>query len=438
MKSIAEIVYPFAERYVGRDISSKVGVLTHRYTLAPDVRARLRIFELIETLEYARTHVPYYRELLSGLNPTDLERKPELIAEIPILTKEIILGQGDRMISDELRGQFLHERKTGGSTGKAVALFYSQEDLDWTAAVNLSLSQFTGRKMSDREIHLSADFDDKTTFINRVYSLVKSIAMNRRNIFVRDIAPQALSRLLDQLHGSGADLIQSHPSTMFALAEFVSSSKPRKKTLFRRFESTGEMLTPLQERRIRETLGCRVFNRYGSAEFGVVAHSSVDPFVLHLIDAVAHPESVFRNGVNELVLTGLRRKAMPLIRYATGDCASIRTGASGVELFQMEGRVHESVKVKGRPVLTHYLQDVLDRCGAHLEFQLLYEEGTAELKKILIVPRGGAPEKQRVELEVEKHLGARIPVTYTGFEGLVKVGSREKFRRAVPEPVSEN
>ena len=87
---------------------------------------------------------------------------------------------------------------------------------------------------------------------------------------------------------------------------------------------SGETLTPDQEKRIGVGFGARVFNAYGSREFGRVAfacpeggglHFSMESFFAEYLDLdPPDPE-----GLKRLVLTCFSNRAQPFIRYDTGD-----------------------------------------------------------------------------------------------------------------------
>ena len=87
---------------------------------------------------------------------------------------------------------------------------------------------------------------------------------------------------------------------------------------------SGEFLTAESRELIESTFGCPVFNRYGSREFSVIASECDQHTGMH-VNAENLLVEVVVNGVpsigqeGEIVVTDLRNRAMPLIRYQTRD-----------------------------------------------------------------------------------------------------------------------
>ena len=99
---------------------------------------RLRSWNrLIDIVRFAAANVPYYRDLFAGIgfDPELLVRDPGYLAEIPVLTKDIIRSQGDRMLRDDHADYRKHVSKTGGSSGPSMYVTYDQHGADSSSAV---------------------------------------------------------------------------------------------------------------------------------------------------------------------------------------------------------------------------------------------------------------------------------------------------------------
>ena len=113
--------------------------------------------------------------------------------------------------------------------------------------------------------------------------------------------------------------------------------------LFIEFESSGELLQPYMRETIARVLKCKVVDRFGLAELGVVAYE-IDYNIprMMVLDSEVWPESrEVESGTHELVLTGFRNRLMPLIRYATGDNARVEQTDKGIYLSGVVGRIHD-------------------------------------------------------------------------------------------------
>ena len=90
-------------------------------------------------------------------------------------------------------------------------------------------------------------------------------------------------------------------------------------------QTTGELLTPNARKAILTAFAAPLFDRYGSAEVGIVAHECDAHDGLHilaennwveLVDRHGHPVS--KGQVGRIVVTNLNNFAQPFIRYDYG------------------------------------------------------------------------------------------------------------------------
>jgi phenylacetate-CoA ligase len=94
--------------------------------------------------------------------------------------------------------------------------------------------------------------------------------------------------------------------------------------------TTSEVLTDYHKKLIEGVFSTRVFNEYGSGELGSVAHEceegslhlSAENMIVEIIDGDRPSDA---GEIGELVVTELNNYASPLIRYRTGDFASLST-----------------------------------------------------------------------------------------------------------------
>jgi phenylacetate-CoA ligase len=82
---------------------------------------------------------------------------------------------------------------------------------------------------------------------------------------------------------------------------------------------------------IESVLGCRLFEHYGSREFGMIAAECEHHQGLHMNPLAAYVEGISLSGtgpgeLQEILVTDLLNYGMPLIRYRVNDCAVLETG----------------------------------------------------------------------------------------------------------------
>ncbi|MBS1959510.1 MAG: phenylacetate--CoA ligase family protein [Bdellovibrionales bacterium] len=428
------VLYPVAEKYLGRNIRSKLRVLQEDSECSREIRTKRRQLQLHHVLTTAQNKVPYYRDLFKKIEfyPDSILKDIQYLQELPYLTKEIVQEQGERLLNTDANPSALHVRKTGGSTGISTLIYYDQESLDWTAAANLYAQSFTGRNQTDLEVHLSTEFFLQQSRKTRWIEQVKCWAMNRRNILTHSFTSKALDEIWKNLRSIRPYLIQGHPSTLYALAKHIETNGPKDLKVIRVFESTGESMDQKKCTAIEEHIGCKAYNRYGTAEFGVTAHSRDNPDELEILDYIVHHETVaLGNGLEEIVGTTTTNIAMPLIRYRSGDIGRIEQRGEGDYITHLQGRVHDLVEINGSPYPTHYLQDVLDRVGGVSEFQIVIRPSG---KRVLNVVLDQLDKQDAIVNRVKELFGEEdIPVKFVKLENLVRIGWRDKFRYVVKE-----
>ena len=313
----AWIAYPIAERMERRTVLPKVAELRGFYRLSVDEQRRVANERLAGMLEFAAAEVPYYRAALAaaGFDPRSVRRDPRFIEKLPFLTKDIIAEQGDRLLAKPLAEVRNYACPTGGSTGRRCIVYYDQDAADYSAAVTLYARERIGKTRSRAETHFACRFptDEPGAWPSR--EAFKGLAMNRGNIFFDRFDEAGLQEMWRELNRQRPYLAHAHPSTMHEIARHVESRYGGGRA-FAVFESSGELLEPHVREDIARILRCRVVDRYGLAEFGVVAYE-FEGRALEVLTSEVHAET---DEAGELVLTGLRNRLMPLIRYPRNRC----------------------------------------------------------------------------------------------------------------------
>ena len=443
----ARIAYPIAERVAGRDIRSKHRALASEMAKPFSERRQRSWTALVDLVRFAGCHVPYYRDLFARItfDPEKLVRDLRYLQDLPHLTKELIHSEGERLLRVDHANFRKHVSKTGGSTGVSAQIFYDQDAADWSSAVTRyarsTIDHAVGAEDAlgfRSEMHFATRFPDAFPLIDRLREHLKCFAMNRTNIFFSSLNPDELETMWRKIKSVRPFLVHAHPTTFFHLALFVQASGSDDQP-FEIFESSGELLEPKQRDTIARALRCAVIDRYGLAEAGIVAYQTDrrDNEML-VFDPFCWPEIAEVNGDDdfdhfdgasggELVITTLRNRMMPLIRYRTGDQALMGETDRGFIIHQMIGRMHDVFEIAGRKMPTHCLQDILDRVGGIRRFQV---EVTPERPLLRIVPEPNC-DLAAIRNRLTGWWGDDIAVQFVEMSELKLQGSRSKFRHLV-------
>ncbi len=266
-------------------------------------------------LSHAATRVPFYREAFrrAGVDPA---AGAAALAGLPVLTKESIRSEGSRLLSEDALERGTFTNATGGSTG--VPLRFVQ---DATYEIHRRATMYRGFRwcgwpVGGRIAFIWGSDPDRGSRRWRGRLLDRIFGNVRIDAFA--IEERGLDRILNDLDRARPDLLVGYASTLLLLARRARErgGGPGLPGV----ESSAEMLDSGARREIAEAFRCRVFDRYGCREAGVIAHECEEGRGWHV-----NAETVFLETEPDgsLLVTTLMNWSMPLIRYRNEDLAEI-------------------------------------------------------------------------------------------------------------------
>ncbi len=233
------------------------------------------------------------------------------------------------------------------------------------------------------------------------------------------------AQLLEDL---GAEILCCTPSYALAIAEHVEDVTRLK---LRAAICGAEPWTERVRGAIEEALNVTALDHYGLSEIigpGVSAecleglggaHVNEDHFLVEAIDP-ATGAAVPDGEVAELVFTTLTKEALPLLRYRTGDLASLTRepcacGRTLVRMSRVVGRTDDMLVIRGVNVFPSEIERVLLAFGGiEPHYQLVVER--SEHLDELTVQIEGEVDSAPVREQLERALGlsARVEVVERG------------------------
>lgn len=424
------ILYPLFETALKRDITSKVNTLNNFAKLS---QGEVQVYQkkaLHKVLTDASVDIPYYSKLFKSIrfNPDSILKDRKYFDDIPFLTKQIIQANPQDFVSKKFDKNKIIRRKTNGSTGPTLTTLYCKESLDWTSAINRHVQLWTNHQLDKKECYLYTVMDpEPKSFSEKAVEDLKCLALNRENLKLKDLENTSLQEVFNSLKKLKPYLLQAHPTILCALAHYLNSQKISGGGLFEVFESTGETLTKERHQLIRSTFNCKIVNRYGNAEFGVVAYSQDEnPYSLKTVDySVIIENFIYGNGIPEIVITGLLNPVMPYIKYRTGDIGEVFHEENGTFLKNISGRVHDLFTVNEKKFSTSNISDLFDKTGGVDDFQLIrYASGDLQLNIALNDER----KKKNIEEAVNQAFGSPVKISFINYSSFLRVGWRDKFK----------
>ncbi len=254
--------------------------------------------------------------------------------DIPFINRDSIRNDPTRFLNRQFTHEVLWCKTTSGTTGTPITFYYSPAF--YFEQVLLSVPKLVARaRVKDTVtnpvicMHITDTSSSKTQVIaypNNRSGIIAQVVINQSE-------PETIGRLCELIGDLKPAIITSRPELLEVLVEQYSDSLIRNshRPLF--IISSGSLLNEERRGRFQEFFGAKVFNAYGLTEFGLVASECPFQSGLHLDETLVHAEVVDELGkparegeVGELVLSSIANPAMPLLRYRTGDRASLMSG----------------------------------------------------------------------------------------------------------------
>jgi phenylacetate-CoA ligase len=249
---------------------------------------------------------------------------------LPILTKDVIRERERDLVSEKVSKNRLLVGHSGGSTGVPLTFFHDLSYDDAAEAGTLRSLLQCGWKPGETIAQLWGGAD-------RLY------AMPHWQLELR----QYLQRVhrFDSFQSGAKDMDtwlkkwrRLKPSAIFGYASTVARFASHVEARGERLQSlkgvftTAERLYLPQREIISRVFGCRVYDYYGSAEVRNIASECSNANMHVHADYVVLEEDRTQSNPGELapfIVTSLRNRVMPFIRYRNEDCGQLREGACG-------------------------------------------------------------------------------------------------------------
>ena len=301
---------------------------------------------------------PFYKERFrqAGLTPSDIQTLDDL-KKIPFTTKQDLRETYPFGMAAVPLDQCVRLHSSSGTTGNPTVILHTQKDLEeWANAVARCL-WMVGCRPED-VFQNTSGYGMFTGGLGFQYGAEKVGMLT---------VPAAAGNTLRQLKfftDFGTTVVHAIPSYAARLYEVMCEKgiDPRRDTKLRTLVIGAEPHSEDTRKRIENMLGVKAYNSFGMSEMcgpGVAfecpeqngMHIWEDYYIVEIVNPDTL-EPVPDGEVGELVLTTLKREAMPLLRYRTRDLTRILPGECPcgrhhLRLDRMKGRSDDMIILKG-------------------------------------------------------------------------------------------
>ena len=275
-----------------------------------------------EIVRYAFDHCPYYQKSLADAGIGGTLRDWSDFRRIPILTKQDICDDSERLLSREFRREDLVEARTGGSTGTSLTLRFDQRCQELRNAAAMRSDRWAGWDIGMKVAAVWGNPPVAYTLKQKLRSLLLD-----RTFYLdtMDVSKVSVRRFIDDWRRQRPAVIFGHSHSIYILATYlqrmgIKDLRPRG------IVATSMMLLEPERRLIEEVFDCACTNRYGCEEVGLIAceceqhkglHLNVDHLVVEFLREDGTECAPGEEG--DIVVTDLNNRGMPLIRYRVED-----------------------------------------------------------------------------------------------------------------------
>lgn len=309
--------------------------------------------ELKEMLEFSYNNSPYYKEAFdaAGVKPSDFTKLSD-ITKFPFVNKKV---ERERQLKKPILGDMVAVSEddvvfvsaSSGSTGVPTLSPFTKQDFDEFQDVESRLFYSAGMRKNDRYVH-ALNF---TLFVGGP-DVIGAQNLGALCIWAGTIPSERLLFILKEFQPT---VIWTTPSYAWYLGETAKKHgiDPAKDLAINKIIVAGEAGGSIKATRdaIESLWDAKLYDFFGISDiFGACAgmceerdglHLAEDHILVEVLD-LETGEPVEDGERGEIVLTTLRKKARPMIRFRTGDIGFVNKKPCAC------GRTHARINIVGR------------------------------------------------------------------------------------------
>lgn len=394
-------------------------------TLSEDNIKQIQIERLQSTINRVYRNVSFYKHIFDK-QQVDIGNIKTIddITKLPFTTRNDLnesypYGMFAVPLKDIVR---IHA--TSGTTGRPIVVGYTKNDLYTWSTCTARLLAAAG--ITSHDVVQLAFHCDLNTY---GFGFQQGAEMIGASVIPSSVA--SIEKQLIIMKDFKTTVLMSVPGYALSIASAMEEVKMHPEELFLKTGLFGfEPMNENMRKKIKEKLHIQTYDNYclteiigpgiaGECEAKDGLHINEDHFIVEIID----PKTLKDIGYNkqgELVFTTITKEGFPLIRYRTGDTASLikgkcSCGRTFLRMSKVTGRTDDLVSFEGVRFFPSQIEDIL------IDFY------TVTPRYQIVIKRSNG--KNAIELKVE--LSKRIP-------GMDELKNLENLRNAISGNIKKN
>lgn len=335
--------------------------------------------QLASLLRYACRNVPYFRDVLpdgGDVQPADAR---DVLRKIDPVTRSVIQENRDAFFGP--KNGIVTDDATGGSTGTPLCFKVDREAQIAREASLMWANSLAGWKPGQRIAMLWGSDRDVSHAMQDLRLTVRWFIENRRWYNAFDMGEDKMKDFHRKMQRFRPHIIVAYANAVFEYAHFLRDGGITPSYPGTAIISSAEILPDEARTAIEEIFGKPVFDRYGNREAGAIAAECPAHTGLHINEQDCYLEIQSEDPYTipgPLLLTYFRNRAMPFIRYDTGDLAMwaaedpCSCGRTTRRLIKITGRASDMFRTPdGRMIHGEYFTHMLYGSEGIREFQFV-------------------------------------------------------------------
>jgi len=367
---------------------------------------------LAALLDHAVASVPAYRAL--GQEVRVAASPAQALACFPVVDREILVEQLVAHCSEPLDPTSANIAYTSGtSTGSPLKFVVNHEHLIETYGAAYARREQLGIELHSRTLRPCQEIlQSWYEYTEPAHGFAHVAAFGLRNL-----SPDDRCELARRSARFAPQTLAALPSQLLEFAGLLEESGVRLPQV-RLIQTYGEFLDPRVRRRLEGYFSAAVVDAYGLREVSTVAaqctagshHVEVPRVRVEVVGPDDSPQPPGTSG--EIVVTELVNRAMPFIRYRTGDVGSVTTqecpcGLDWPMLLIADARKDSGTLrlANGHMVALVNVVAVLRRFAVE-RFQVVQRTPRSSELRVWLMPDADAGELARIQRDLKQELGS--------------------------------
>lgn len=275
-------------------------------------------------LVHAYHNVPYYQDLFRqrGIGLASLQKLTDL-EDVPLLDRQLIRQDLSAMRSRIHRPRDFQRVSTSGSTSTPLSLYWERNRTQgWEQAFISEYLSWFGVRHGSRVLRLGGELITNT-------SGIRYARPNTLHVSCDAYSAKRLPAILSEIQRFQPTVIHALPSTLYLFAQWLGNSGGLWRPSLELVWTSSEKLHSHQRRLFTDIFDCPMTDLYGNTERNVhIVECEAGSY--HISPLYGYVEILNKDGHacaagerGEIVGTAFGNMALPLIRYRTGDFASL-------------------------------------------------------------------------------------------------------------------